>query len=574
MVESTSAYEPHSSRNFVITPPQTESAQILLSLARSHSQKQFDNAVAEITASSDGIAANGFLSSSTEKAPLEQHSINQIFTDHNLILGELPPVNGNLKLTDMIIEETKPDVERSDGGKSSLLAKLLTRGSKDAKTVRYDDNYRTLYDNDGVDKSKSNELASSIILECPFLIETNEGYVDVSVENMLNALESGEMFDTNGKNLKILSKEEVCPGTSIVVDDVQDAVLERIKHDMAANEFKDDPEAVVLCKVGEDGRLEKYVLSSADVKALKEMNERIRAQQQNSQPAHIAEIEIPLSTGDTPLITRILDCGSKVENAISRLPFRRAGYLGASRSAECTGILEAPPLSVDAHHHENMFEELDSQFNMDCSIDNIQRDYVAYEEASKNETQLEHNYYANAMKDEDEECVVISDNYDLRMMMMVEETEEQAKAKRRTSLQIMGADDVCLNGYQANGQSPPKVNGARIVNGKCDLIINNDALMSSVLTAVPGVKTKRTFNGVAKNVRASGGAQSNVLPFRSVKSANAYRNSPADKKPKRTYKRKAPNATTERKRNGSLSVNGAFCNESNLIEEIIVDEIS
>lgn len=495
----------------------------------------------------------------------------------------------------MVIEEElsdkcAPNEGAVDSGKS-LLAKLLTRNNQTSAKARYEgDSYKTLYETSATNtscKTVEEPLQSSIILECPFLIETNDGnYVDVSVENMLSAFENGDIFEANGKNVKIVPKEE-----PVVVDNaLEDPVLEHItQHE----ELADDPEAVVLCKMGEDGRLEKYVLSSADVKALKEMNERIAKEKQRScstTETHIAEIETPVSNSDTRLITRILDYGSRVENAISRLPFKRAGYLNvpanggeSSSSLGTTERILDTSLTVDAHHHENMFEELDNQFNMDCSSIDIQRDYVAYEEASKNETQLEHNYYANAMKDEDEECVVISDNYDLRMLMLTEEAELATLTAKTPKRRVTGVPDVCLNGYAATtaSRNATRVNGlgtvdktAAVLNGaKCDLIVNTDALMTSVVETPPGKNQKRV-NGLTKNCRPAK-SENTTLPFKSVKSANTFRTSQLDKKPaKRTYKRKpsGSNQGPERKRNGNL--NGGFCNENSLVEEIIVDEVS
>lgn len=674
MVESTSntPYEDHpglhSSRNFVVTPPQTESAQILLSLARSHNQKLFSSHI-----DSDGTLTNGvddesgdsvFLnrnqhdggngvvgfdqqSRQQQEQQLQQHSINNsniLFDEHNLILSDS---NSNGSLISMGGHRAEV-VEAENGGKS-LLAKLLTRNNHEAEQATTTYAKSTLYEVTRDGKVASNPLTAadlqpSIILECPFLIETTDGaYVDVCVENMLNSLDGSASVPVT---IPMPTSSEPEPEADAVSETIiaDPAVLDRIRHDTAP-ELEIDPEAVVLTKISEDGRVEKYVLSSADVQALKQMNERLAAAASTSgrpSPADLAtEIETPGSS-DSPLITKILVDGTGgIQNAINRLPFKKTvlGCGSASGSSSGQGenaadglhqaILDSSLTVDDAHHHENMFEELDNQFNtMDCcAIDDeehIRRDYVAYEEASKNETQLEHNYYANALKDEDEEGVVIADGqYDLRMMMMIEETpttgqqpqsndtgvaKSSNNKKRYQNVQLLGTTaagpDICLNGNTLVSLGPSKtapttlrINGAGNLasadkpiivvppNGsgaaaKCDLIIN-DALMSSVLNVAAEAANLGKSNTPTTAAKRKLSAD-NVLPFKSVKSASTFRNSTNSSKKssptvaaKRTYNKRKTNASNHNQsKKMAAPLNGTFSNENNLIEEIIVDEIS
>lgn len=677
---------PHSSKNFV---SQTESAQILLSLACSYSQKeglgsQTNNIISNesdllnektiIDAKINNnilfsghnllMTTNSLITTSASDADVKTLNnviMEQQLTKRNLLQNKQEQNDGSVfsKYCDVFTPSPCGSPVRTDSNKS-LLAKLLTRDNQGdtTKGSQYTENYKNLYDeeqseeidknqNNSVtfDKSKNFDLQTGIILQYPFLIETNEGYVPF--DSMLNVFENGEMFDPSGsKALKIIPKEDVIsPGlnSSIDKDEVnfdsnsiqmkndaepyKDIVLERIKQD-TEEELRNDPEAVVLSLVTEDGRLEKYVLPSADIKRLKEINDLRKKRKQNLDAVEMPHIEVesPLSHSDTSLITRIINCGVRVENAISKLPFKKSLYRGQSldeksesNSVNFTSsisdsstvtnenILEDASLTVDAHQHENMFEELDNQFNMDCSIENIQREYVAYEEASKNETQLEHNYYANAMKDEEEECVVINDNYDLRSMMMIGESLENGdelvegsimalssntnhKLKNVNTLQVISAEDVYLNDCESQKKEKKRngfiEKGSNVFNGKCDLILNNDALVSSMLNATSETRTVRMTNGsikTCKELKSNDLKRSatrtcfnnvNTLPFKSVKSTSTRMQ--FETKPKRTYKRKSNSfaIASPKKRNENSCLNGVLCPEDNLVEEIIVDEIS
>lgn len=619
----------------------------------------------------------------------------------------------------------------------SLLAKLLTRSNQISKassngsgsligSTRYENLYDVVLHSDGgrnqdakcatrvavasttnshsspmpamaVATAVGEDLQNGLILDCPFLIETPSGLVD-----MLNVFD-GDVFAAQGKNtVKIIPREEVVSladshrSTSAIADaasavggaacvdeqHLDDAVLERIQQD-TEDELKDDPEAVVLTRVTDDGRLEQFVLSSADVNALQQMNEQRRKRRKaegdggaaaallTPSAAHVDyESSLGGCSGDAPasLITRIVQFGAPVDRAISKLPFKKSSRPPSSLSADSNGLpatgaagvggtcaVSSETLLAEAafdqhhqphahhqsdhhhHHHENMFEELDSQFNMDCSIEHIQRDYVAYEEASKNETQLEHNYYANALKDEDEECVEISagENY----MMLLEEplTNGNGLADKDESgaasyhRHIIGATDVYLNNeVVASEKKELAVNSRRnglviaapaasvssttsgdsaggdkrLFNGdESDLILSTVALMSSVMAPAIAVDSRRLTNGTSKNglpaavtartaksrvvgraaaaaATTSSSSELNTLPFKPVKNTNSQ------KKPRRTYKRKATAETNSRsstvasssaakRSKESAALNGglAFA-DSSLVEEIIVDEIS
>ncbi|XP_065225818.1 serine-rich adhesin for platelets-like [Planococcus citri] len=714
----------HSSRNFVVTPPQTESAQILLSLARSHTQKMFTNHSTDDH--DDGTLTNGngscavddeeetsnaenaFLNhdqycgqdnviafdhqqQQQQQQQLQQRSINNsdvLFVEHNLILNDTCNGSSLISMASTGESESSSVVDASSAGGKSLLAKLLTRNNHemDQASLKTSNGGRN-----ATNAIMAADLQPSIILECPFLIETTDGaYVDVCMENMLNSLNGGGgggEIQTSPATVAV-SEQPLYEATSIGIADP--SILERIKHE-AAPELEDDPEAVVLTKISDDGRVEKYVLSSADVQALKQMNERLAAAKAASRPCSadvVTEFESLGAANDTPLITRVMVDGTGgIQNAINRLPFKRTvldaplASSGDPETSAQTGCIhdaildDSLAVAVDdtRHHHENMFEELDNQFNtMDCAIDDeehIRRDYVAYEEASKNETQLEHNYYANAMKDEDEESVAISGQYDLRMMMMIEETPPPAQSdiinqdtttttatstsstkpcsltmkKRYQNVQLLGSSsssatttssnsiaDICLNGNTLVAFNPGKstlstapsatlrINGGGVVSnialadkpitvvpsngsgaGKCDLIIN-DALMSSVLNVVPVttvpttapaptllVKNTTPVSSSSSSTSTSAtkrkvAAENHVLPFKSVKSANTFSKNSNSKKSatstatKRTYNRRKNTSTEQNNQKQKIitPLNGAFSNENNLIEEIIVDEIS
>lgn len=611
----------HTSRNFVVTPPQTESAQILLALARSCSKKQYFH-------SAESVAGSGTHILTPTLGTINNHDYNcdfrtneKVVKDDTLFGSEcgnvdrhlptsisshedyevesasnaavnkqLTSVTNNLPLASTVITTTSAAASLSASSviadeiivpeNKSLLAKLLTRNSVPSQCkmddiVHYDEDCKLLYapstqvttpisttsehQSDLVveENSKKNtfELQSDI-LECPFLIETNDGYVDMAVDNMLNVFDNTEIFDScigKTSTLKIVTPKIECLNADDIykhgdqvsetnccskIESFEDDILERIKQEEDEDELKDDPDAVVLRRINENGELEKYVLSSIDIATLKVMIEQ-RKQQASVNSTDVktdigitaattntaansasmikttttssstsistshVEVVLPSTRGSTSLITRVINAGIKVENAISRLPFKKsrscwtpeistcdstsnnsisnsssntisngnnsannngnsnnsnssndmnsccshnnitstvipstsmavsscnAGVNGTSSEyvssvgSNSERILDGTSLTVDSHH-ENMFEELDNQLNMvDCSMENIQREYVAYEEASKNETQIDHNYYANAMKDEDEECVVISDNFNLGSMMLIDKS--------------------------------------------------------------------------------------------------------------------------------------------------------
>ncbi len=680
----------HTNRNFVVTPPQTESAKILLSLAQSRSVGQYpdgqnaaDVALADggllndkivdsninsniifdeqhglviggVTVSSACGADHDAVKSFVIESELEAHQHQQqqlIQTKQSLPQNEdelskggyvLPQYNGEAFVPVHVL----PDND-ADANTKSLLAKLLTRSSNESspKCPRYSEPYKVLSEeadrkNQNSERTKNSDLQSGMILDFPFMIETPSGYINIpNMENILTVFDDGDVFGagaTGGSrgSVKIISRDEIlgtmaCDDQSADITmakqeplEYADALFERVRRD-TEEELRSDPEAVVLTRVTEDGTLEKCVLSSADIQALKEMNERLRQNENFRSPdatdGDVIEIESSRGDGNTPLITRIMDRG-RVENAISKLPFKRCGDgdepAAAKRHDDCVGehILDEARLSVDSHHHENMFEELDNQFNLDCSIVHMGREYVAYEEASKNETQLEHNYYANAIKDEDEQCdAVMSESYDLRTMAMIEEplavnggsmVALAANGRRKnanvlSTLQVINAQDVYLKGCgnEKAGESPRRngfvekpATSVAVFNGKCDLVLSGEALAGSASLAPPAKSCPppaKTANGSTKNFKTfkSGDLtkrtaarnspdSANTLPFKSVK--NTSRGSqPPEKKSKKTYKRKTNSSTAARQENlNSAAANGLMFVDNSLIEEIVVDEIS
>lgn len=629
----------HTSRNFVVTPPQTESAQILLALARSCSKKQYFQSAESVTGSGAPVLTPNLETINNQDYNCDLKTNEKVVEDDDTLFDsecdsidrhlptsisshedyevesasnaavnkQLTSVTNNLPLASTVITTTSaaPSLSASSviadetivPENKSLLAKLLTRNSVPSQykvddIVHYDENCKLLYEpstqattpistmsghqSDGNSKKNTFELQSDI-LECPFLIETNDGYVDMAVDNMLNVFDNTEIFDScigKTSTLKIVTPKIECLNTNDTykhcdqvsetnccdyeskIESFEDDILERIKQEEDEDELKDDPDAVVLRRINENGQLEKYILSSTDIAALKVMIEQ-RKQLANVNSTSVktdtgitadainiaansasiiqttatmststsistshVEVVLPSTRGSTSLITRVINAGIKVENAISKLPFKKSRSSWTSEISTCDStsnnsisninnsnssntisngsnsanndgnsnnnsssndtnrccsrnnitstvipstsvavsscsagvngtsseyvssvggnserILDGTSLTVNSHHHENMFEELDNQLNMvDCSMENIQREYVAYEEASKNETQIDHNYYANAMKDEDEECVVISDNFNLGSVMLIDESLEDATSAGFVSL--------------------------------------------------------------------------------------------------------------------------------------------
>lgn len=643
--------QPHTSRNFVVTPPQTESAQILLSLSCPFNQQQ--QLQPDLTSLQQTV--NGHIIPET------------VFTEQTFVVASdetsdtsSNPINEHAGESETSVRYNG-ETQDQEVSSRSLLATLLRRNpaSQTQSNVAYYDNYKNLYGGESssssegsknqneVDTSKANNFAlqPEAILEYPFLIQTKEGGL-VDAVDMLNVFDHGEVFD--GKPTDKMPKESVVDDTTSQPV-IENHELEHIKQN-TEEELKNDPEAVVLYKTNELGQVEQYVLSSSDIFALKAMNEEMKRQKpqnfDHGGSPHI-EVEFPATGGNTSLITRIFSNDDKVAKAISKLPFKKTSSnrntkvesVNTNSSSSTSGdrMLDDTSLTVDPHQHENMFEELDNQFSMDCSMENIQREYGAYEEASKQESQFqfEHNYFANALKDGDEECPVgiSEDNYDLGSVMLIQQPSEgltlvalsndnnnssssdNNNIKRKSNANVAPSSpsldnsfpifgtvggDVYLNG----GERAPRRNGVidirkPMFNGKCDLIINNDGLMNPVLTptvinhrAVAATTTtssiargfleltsgaKSLRNGKTKRRNSVNDAVADgtlTLPFKKVKNAvNRNGIAAAEKKPRRTYRRRSTSLNEDSigARSENHSLNGGYHSGSG--DASLVEEI-
>lgn len=338
--------EPLVSKPAPITPPQTESAQILLSLAGSN---------------------QSYISPSKHKTNDTHTSIvnHQEFPMSNGLDSNNPKLNDDLdqkykrsrKRPADSVDENKYDIKKSmpndirvdeDVNRSPLLASLLTKNDKpdEKPKVQKPQEVQTQNSERYINALKGAGLPTDI----PILIENGDGNYITLTENVYDILAKEDALHfqlTDNMNLANLKQPEEMVGNiqdvaqsnaPIIEPNIEDPILKNIKN----HSPPDNPDDVVLYKVADDGNIEKYVLTTEDIKAFKESMALNPERKKDSPLLSVSEINVPLENKSSPLITKILDCGNEKfsEALLGRLPLRKRGTFKLNNSSSDTDILQ------------------------------------------------------------------------------------------------------------------------------------------------------------------------------------------------------------------------------------------
>lgn len=335
--------EPLVSKPTPITPPQTESAQILLSLAGS-SQSY-------ISPSKHKTNDSSTMTINHQEFPMSNGLDNSKFNDdleQKFKRSRKRPADS--------VEDNKYDIKKSipndlkiedeDVNRSPLLASLLTKNDKPdekPKLLQKPQETQTQSSERYINALKGAGLPTDI----PILIENGDGNYITLTENVYDILAKEDALHfqlTDNMNLANLkqpeeiasSMQEVVAQSSapIIETNVEDPILKNIKN----HSPPDNPDDVVLYKVADDGNIEKYVLTTEDIKAFKESMSSNPERQKNMPMLNVSEINVPLENKSSPLITKILDCGNEKfsEALLGRLPLRKRGTFKLNNSGSDT----------------------------------------------------------------------------------------------------------------------------------------------------------------------------------------------------------------------------------------------
>lgn len=338
--------EPLVSKPAPITPPQTESAQILLSLAGSN---------------------QSYISPSKHKTNDSSTTVvnHQEFPMSNGLDNNNPKFNEDLdqkykrsrKRPADSVEENRYDVKKSmpndiksdeDVNRSPLLASLLTKNDKPDEKLKMQKPQETQTQNSEryINALKGAGLPTDI----PILIENCDGNYITLTENVYDILAKEDALHfqlTDNMNLTNLKQPEEMvsniqevtqSNVPIIETNLEDPILRNIK----SHSPPDNPDDVVLYKVADDGNIEKYVLTTEDIKAFKESLTSNLERKKDSPLLSVSEINVPLENKSMPLITKILDCGNEKfsEALLGRLPLRKRGTFKLNSTNSDTDILQ------------------------------------------------------------------------------------------------------------------------------------------------------------------------------------------------------------------------------------------
>lgn len=339
--------EPLVSKPAPITPPQTESAQILLSLAGSN---------------------QSYISPSKHKTnDISTTVVNhQDFSMSNGLDNNNPKFNDDLdqkykrsrKRPADSVEENRYDVKKSmsnidiksdeDVNRSPLLASLLTKNDKPEEKPKVQKLQETQTQNSEryINALKGAGLPTDI----PILIENGDGNYITLTENVYDILAKEDALHfqlTDNMNLANLKQpdelvnnlhEIVQSNSSIIETNLEDPILKNIK----THSPPDNPEDVVLYKVADDGNIEKFVLTAEDIKAFKDSIATNPERKKDFPQLNVSEINVPLENKSLPLITKILDCGNEKfsEALLGCLPLRKRGKFKINATGSDADILQ------------------------------------------------------------------------------------------------------------------------------------------------------------------------------------------------------------------------------------------
>lgn len=331
-----------------ITPPQTESAQILLSLAGSNQSyispskhKTNDNSCVPVN-HQEFPMSNGLDNSNPKfNDDLEQKYKRSRKRPADSIDDNRYDMKKSMSNNDI---KTDEDVNRSP-----LLASLLTKNDKpDEKSkVQKPQEIQTQSSERYINALKGAGLPTDI----PILIENCDGNYITLTENVYDILAKEDALHfqlTDNMNLENLKQPEEMVSNmhelathsniSIIETNLEDPILKNIK----SHSPPDNPDDVVVYKVADDGNIEKYVLASEDIKAFKESITSNPKRKRDSPLLSVSEINVPLENKSSPLITKILDCGTErfSEALLGRLPLRKRGTFRLNNTSSDADMLQ------------------------------------------------------------------------------------------------------------------------------------------------------------------------------------------------------------------------------------------
>lgn len=255
------------------------------------------------------------------------------------------------------LEDNKYNVKKSmpndtktdeDVNRSPLLASLLTKNDKPDDKPKTQKPLETQTQNSEryINALKGAGLPTDI----PILIENGDGNYITLTENVYDILAKEDALhfqltdNMNLANLKppeemVSNIQEVAQSNVPIAEpNLEDSILRNIK----SHSPPDNPDDVVLYKVADDGNIEKYVLTTEDIKAFKESMTSNPERKKDSPLLSVSEINVPLENKSSPMITKILDCGNEKfsEALLGRLPLRKRGTFKLNTTASDTEMLQ------------------------------------------------------------------------------------------------------------------------------------------------------------------------------------------------------------------------------------------